>query len=191
MTKCTSPGQVDSACNGAEQCTNSSKGPVCFDSNKPDTGFTDPSSGTTPTPTPTPNPPSGGSCGSADESAVFDLLNQERAKVGAAALKCDLLAAKAARDYSQKMCDERFFSHYGPDGSTPGSRLTAAGDTFTAAGENIAAGYPTPQAVNTGWMNSSGHRANMLSTTYTRVGIGLVQCAGGVYPTYWTEDFVR
>jgi uncharacterized protein YkwD len=134
--------------------------------------------------------PPADSCGhNASELQVFTLLNAERAKSGLSALKCDAAAVKAARGYSQQMCDQGFFDHIGPDGSTPASRLKAAGAVFSAAGENIAWGYPTAQDVHDGWMGSSGHRANMLSTSWDRVGVGYVLCKGS--KAYWTENFLR
>jgi len=146
-------------------------------------------------PPPPPHPPDNGipkhpGCGhNTMEQQVFVLLNQERTSRGLAPLACDPAAVKAARDFSQRMCDQGFFSHYGPGGSTVSSRLKAAGAKFYAAGENIAKGYKTPQSVNSGWMNSSGHRKNMLSSYWDRVGIGYVLCKG--YKAYWTEDFLK
>lgn len=135
---------------------------------------------------PPPPPP----CGHTQmESQVFTMLNQERTNRGLSPLTCDPAAVKAARDFSQQMCDMGFFSHYGPGGTTVSSRLKAAGAKFYGAGENIAKGYKTPQSVTSGWMNSSGHRKNMLSTYWDRVGIGYVLCNGT--KAYWTEDFLR
>ena len=194
MTRCTTPG-ADAACNGGEVCTNSrSAGPVCFDASRPSSGYTDPAGSTSPPPSTPPappptQPPAGGACGSADESAVFTLLNQQRATQGLSALACDLKASAVARAYSQDMCDRNYFSHYSPEGLAPWDRLRAGGVSFTGAGENIAMGYPTPAAVHAGWMASAGHRQNMLTPSWLRVGIGLVRCHGGT--PYWTEDFMR
>lgn len=142
---------------------------------------------TPPAPDTGPPPPS---CGhNSMEDQVFKLLNQRRAQSGLQALACDAAAVRASRDFSQLMCDKKFFSHYGPGGSTVSSRLKAAGAQFSYAGENIAYGYSTPQKVHTGWMNSYGHRKNMLSKSWSRVGIGYVLCNGS--RAYWTEDFLN
>jgi uncharacterized protein YkwD len=135
-----------------------------------------------------PDTGSGTSCGqNAMELGVFVLLDQERANAGLSSLACDPAAVKAARDYSEAMCTQNFFSHTGLDGSTVITRLIAAGASFYTAGENIAKGYSTPQDVHDGWMSSPGHKANMMSTTWTRVGIGYWNCSG---TAYWTEDFL-
>ena len=67
--------------------------------------------------------------------------------------------------------------------------MTSFGIAYTAAGENIAAGQPDPKSVVTSWMNSPGHRANILSKSYTEIGVGFA--SGGTYGTYWTEDFIH
>jgi uncharacterized protein YkwD len=141
-------------------------------------------------PTPDSGPPPGSTCGhTAIEQQVFVLLNQARAQKGLQPYTCDPFAVQAARGHSQDMCDKKYFSHTGLDGSSPSSRLKAAGATFSYSGENIAWGYPTPQAVHNGWMGSWGHRKAMLSPTFQRVGIGHVLCNGKT--SYWTENFLQ
>jgi len=135
-----------------------------------------------------PAPP--GICGNSLETEVFNRVNQERTKQGLKTLNCDSIAAQVAHQYSQYMCNAGFFSHFGPDGSTPSSRLKAAGATFIGCGENIAAGQPTPQMVMQSWMNSSGHKANILSTKWSHIGVGYVSCSGGM-KHYWTQDFLK
>ncbi|MCA9665291.1 MAG: hypothetical protein KC503_06875 [Myxococcales bacterium] len=172
-------------------------------SNAPDAGAT-PDSGSTPPPqqqdsgTPPPPPPqqdSGtpppptGACGSPEESEVLVIVNQERAKQGLAPLACDLKASAVARKYSEYMCTAGFFSHTGADGSSPWDRLSAGGVDFRGAGENIAAGQTSPASVMNSWMNSSGHRANILGN-YTHIGIGYNNCGKG-YKHYWTQNFMR
>ena len=192
MERCATLG-ADKNCDGAEVCTQSSKqGRVCFAGSKPSGGYTDNSPGSSqykPMPANPGGSGSGGGCGSAAEDAVFKLLNQVRAQSGASAVKCDPAAAKVARAHSQDMCDKGYFSHTSPGGKKPWDRLKAAGVGFSSAGENIAKGYQTPSSVHTGWMNSSGHRKNMLSPSWTRVGIGMIKCNGGT--PYWTEVFLR
>ncbi|MCC6748002.1 MAG: hypothetical protein IT371_10115, partial [Deltaproteobacteria bacterium] len=125
-------------------------------------GTTPPGAPPPPAPSTPPSSSTPGSCGNAYETEVLKLVNEERAKQNLSALTCDAAAGKAARAYSQQMCDENFFSHTGPDGSTPASRLKAAGATYVGAGENIALGQPTPAQVMKSWMTSPGHRANIL-----------------------------
>ena len=119
---------------------------------------------------------------------MFDLLNKVRAQYGRGPLTCDAIGTQVARAHSQDMCDKGYFSHTSPGGSTPWSRLQAGGVQFSSAWENIAWGYASPQAVHNGWMNSSGHRQNMLGSSWTRVGIGYFNCNG---KAYWTEVFMR
>ena len=139
--------------------------------------------------TPPPGGGGAGACGNAEESQVFKLLNQARAKYGKGAVKCDTAGLKAARAHSQDMCNKGYFSHTSPTGTSAGTRLKAAGASFSSWGENIAKGYSSPQAVHNGWMNSSGHRKNMLNSSFTRAAIGLIRCNGST--PYWTEVFMR
>ena len=89
-----------------------------------------------------------------------------------------------ARYKSQDMLNNRYFSHNSPTYGTPFQMMKAFGLSFRTAGENIARGHATPQAVVNGWMNSSGHRANILNASYTQIGVGYV--AQG---NYWTQMF--
>ena len=90
-----------------------------------------------------------------------------------------------ARYKSQDMADNRYFSHTSPTYGTPFEMIRAFGLSYRTAGENIAYGQATPQAVVTAWMNSSGHRANILSSSYTQIGVGYA--AKG---RYWTQMFL-
>ena len=83
------------------------------------------------------------------------------------------------------MLDNSYFAHNSPTYGTPFQMMKAFGLSFRTAGENIAKGYATPQAVVNGWMNSSGHRANILNANYTQIGVGYV--AQG---SYWTQMFM-
>jgi uncharacterized protein YkwD len=114
-------------------------------------------------------------------------VNEERAKVGLPAYACDPLAGKVAHDYSQVMCDEHWFNHTGPDGSSPFDRMVAGGVGFKTAGENIAAGWPGPAQVMQAWMTSPGHRSNILGS-FAYLGVGYAKCGAGAY---WTQDFWR
>ena len=119
------------------------------------------------------------------EQEVIRLTNVERAKYGLAPLTEDWELSRVARYKSQDMHDRRYFDHTSPTYGTPFQMMKAFGLTYRSAGENIAMGYRTPQAVVTGWMNSSGHRANILNSSYTKIGVGYV--ADG---NYWTQQFI-
>lgn len=120
------------------------------------------------------------------EQEVIRLVNEIRAENGLNPLTYDWELARVARFKSQDMKDNRYFSHQSPTYGSPFQMIKAFGITFRSAGENIARGYPTPQAVVNGWMNSSGHRANILNASYTHIGVGYV--ASG---NYWTQMFIR
>ena len=130
-----------------------------------------------------------GTDGSQDAFAneVVRLVNEERAKAGLPALTVDRGAASAAQVRAKEI--ERSFSHTRPDGSSFNSALTEAGVNFRGAGENIAYGQNSPEKVMEGWMNSSGHRANILNSSYTSIGVGHYQNTSGV--NYWTQLFIR
>lgn len=84
------------------------------------------------------------------------------------------------------MATKNFFSHTGSNGSTVGKRVTAAGFSWSYVNENIAAGYTTTSAVISGWLASSGHCANMMTKSATRVGVGYAYNANATYKHYWT-----
>ena len=119
------------------------------------------------------------------EQEVIRLVNVERAKYGLKPLTEDWELSRVARYKSQDMHDRRYFDHNSPTYGTPFQMMKAFGLSYRSAGENIAMGYRTPQAVVTGWMNSSGHRANILNSSYTKIGVGYV--ADG---NYWTQHFI-
>ncbi len=119
------------------------------------------------------------------EQEVIRLTNIERAKYGLKPLTEDWELSRVARYKSQDMHDRRYFDHNSPTYGTPFQMMKSFGLTYRSAGENIAMGYRTPQAVVTGWMNSSGHRANILNSSYTKIGVGYV--ADG---NYWTQQFI-
>ena len=111
-------------------------------------------------------------------------MNVERAKYGLAALTEDASLTRTARMKSQDMHDNRYFDHNSPTYGSPFDLMKAQGIRYRTAGENIAMGYATPEAVVSAWMNSSGHRANILNASYTKIGVGYV--ANG---NYWTQHF--
>ena len=119
------------------------------------------------------------------ERQVASLVNVERAKYGLPALTLRADLCEKARIKSQDMHDSRYFSHTSPRYGSPFDMMKALGVTYSHAGENIAMGYASPDAVVRAWMNSAGHRANILSANFTAIGIGYVQSGG-----YWTQWFV-
>jgi Cysteine-rich secretory protein family len=125
-------------------------------------------------------------CASPIEAAELALTNQARREMGLGELRCDEGLARAARLHSQDMCDQDYFDHDSQDGRTFVDRINAQGVTWRTVGENIAWGYETPEAVHQGWMDSPGHRRNILNGSYGRIGIGHVECDGR---HYWTQDF--
>ena len=119
------------------------------------------------------------------ESEVIRLVNEVRRENGLKALTANWELSRVARYKSQDMLNKGYFSHTSPTYGTPFQMIKAFGLSFRTAGENIARGYPTPQAVVNGWMNSCGHRANILNASYTQIGVGYV--AQG---NYWTQMFI-
>jgi len=141
-------------------------------------------------------PPPTGQCGMGTfEEEVFKLVNVERAKGGLAPYACSAEAVKVSRAYSQLMCQKGFFSHTGPGGTTPSSRFQAAGVGYSSwVGENIAYGASTPAAVMKMWMSSSGHRAAIMSGSFTHIGVGYEPCDSGSGgwlsgKHYWVQNF--
>ena len=123
---------------------------------------------------------------SAYEQEVFDLVNQIRAERGLKPFVYNETLAQVARAHSQDMIDRDFFDHTNPDGDGPDDRVSAAGVRWSQVAENIAAGQRTPEEVVTSWMNSPGHRANILGSC-KELGVGLA--LGGSYGCYWTQCF--
>lgn len=131
------------------------------------------------------NIPSVDSSVTAYEQEVIRLVNEIRVENGLNVLTYDWELSRVARYKSQDMKDNRYFSHTSPVYGTPFEMIRNFGISYRSAGENIARGYATPRAVVNGWMNSSGHRANILNANYTRIGVGYV--SGG---HYWTQMFI-
>lgn len=125
------------------------------------------------------------------ESEVIDLVNVERAAEGLAPLNYDARLAAAARDHSEDMGLQDYFSHTSLDGRTVSERIEDAGYSWNTYGENIAAGQPTPEDVIDSWMSSQGHRANILNPNFCDIGVGYTYVADSFYRHYWTQDFGR
>lgn len=119
------------------------------------------------------------------EKEVIRLVNEIRVKNGLRELKYNWELCRVARYKSQDMKDNRYFSHTSPVYGSPFQMMKSFGITYRTAGENIAKGQTTPQMVVDAWMNSSGHRANILNASYTEIGVGYV--ASG---NYWTQMFI-
>lgn len=122
---------------------------------------------------------------SAYESEVIRLTNEARKQNGLAPLSTNWELSRVARYKSQDMVDKRYFSHTSPTYGSPFDMMKSFGISYRAAGENIAYGQRTPQEVVNAWMNSPGHRANILNASFTQIGVGYV--ASG---NYWTQMFI-
>ncbi|WP_433537451.1 CAP domain-containing protein [Micromonospora sp. CA-249363] len=122
---------------------------------------------------------------SAQAREVVDLVNAERAKAGCKALSIDDKLMTAAQRHSQDQADHSKMSHTGSDGSDTGVRLDRVGYAWRTYGENVAWNQKTPAAVMDAWMNSSGHRANILNCAFTEIGVGIASSNG----PYWTQVF--
>jgi len=117
------------------------------------------------------------------EQAACDLINRQRAAYGLAPLTISTDLSVKARIKSEDMKTNKYFSHNSPTYGSPFQMMKALGITYQSAGENIAMGYSTAEAVVKAWMNSESHRANILSDRYTSMGIGFVD-------GYWTQWFI-
>jgi uncharacterized YkwD family protein len=122
---------------------------------------------------------------SAYEQKVVDLTNQERSKNGLSALKVDLTLSKMGHEKSRDMSANGYFSHTSPTYGSPFDMMKKYGITYRSAGENIAMGQKTPEEVVNAWMNSAGHRANILNPNYNYIGVGYVSQGN-----YWTQEFI-
>jgi uncharacterized protein YkwD len=146
-----------------------------------------PSGATGATPSPARSSAGPASGNASYEDQVATLVNQERAKAGCKPLTVDSRLVTAARGHSQDMATRNYFDHNTPEGVTPWTRITNAGYRFSSAAENIASGQATPATVMTAWMNSPGHRANILNCNLRNIGVGLAYNAK--HTPYWTQDF--
>lgn len=120
---------------------------------------------------------------------VLKLVNQERSKQGLSALTLDEKLNNVAQVKSQDMRDKNYFDHNSPTYGSPFEMMQKFGVNYSYAGENIAAGQKSATEVMDAWMNSSGHRANILNKNYTKLGVGYVK--GGSYGTYWCQEFIK
>ena len=131
------------------------------------------------------NVPTETSSVTAYESEVVRLVNEKRAAQGLKPLTQDWQLSRVARYKSDDMRSLGYFSHTSPTYGSPFEMMRSFGISYRTAGENIAKGYKTPEAVVAGWMNSPGHRANILNPAYTHIGVGYVSSGN-----YWTQMFI-
>ena len=128
---------------------------------------------------------------------ALSLINAERAQHGCGPLTINPQLNKAAMRQSAAMAEQHFFDHKDPDGTTPGQRVRDTGYVFQMMGENIEAGTDTAEEAVKVWMNSPGHRANILTCAYKETGLALVDAPDDVpingqpmaYEYYWTQEF--
>lgn len=123
------------------------------------------------------------------EQEILKLVNAERSKAGVKPLTLNWELSRVAKFKSEDMRDNNYFSHTSPTYGSPFDMIKNFGISYSAAGENIAAGQKTADEVMKAWMNSSGHKANILSANYTQLGVG--KATGGSYGTYWTQMFIK
>lgn len=116
---------------------------------------------------------------------VVDLTNQERAKAGLKALQIDAKLTQSAQAKSQDMKDKNYFSHTSPTYGSPFDQMKSFGVTYRSAAENIAMGQRSAAEVVKAWMESPGHRANIMNPSYTHIGVGLSDSG-----YYWTQQFI-
>ncbi|PHG57795.1 CAP domain-containing protein [Bacillus toyonensis] len=119
------------------------------------------------------------------EQRVIELTNVERVKLGLPALQIETELSKVARIKSEDMQKNNYFDHTSPTYGSPFDMINKFGIFYTSAGENIAQGQPTPEEVVQAWMNSAGHRANILNNGFTHIGVGYVESGN-----YWTQQFI-
>lgn len=118
------------------------------------------------------------------EQEVVSLTNDERVSRGLEPLKVDAELSIVARDKSDDMRSGRYFAHNSPTYGSPFDMMESYGITYQTAGENIARGQRSPEEVVNGWMNSEGHRANILNPNFTHIGVGYIDQGN-----YWTQEF--
>ncbi|MFE7900831.1 CAP domain-containing protein [Streptomyces sp. NPDC057424] len=117
---------------------------------------------------------------------MLALVNKERAAAGCSPVTANDRLTRAADDYSDVMASSGVMSHTGPDGSTMTTRVEAAGYQWSTLGENIARGQADAASVMKSWMNSPGHRANILNCSFKELGVGVQFGDGG---PWWTQNF--
>ncbi|WP_051830846.1 MULTISPECIES: CAP domain-containing protein [Streptomyces] len=133
-----------------------------------------------------PATPVGGGASASYAQQVVDLVNAERAKAGCGPVSSEPRLASAAQSHSDDMADRNYFDHASPEGYHADHRIEATGYRWSTWGENIARGQKDPAAVMDAWMNSPGHRANILNCAFKQLGVGVRTGSGG---PWWTQVF--
>ena len=123
------------------------------------------------------------------ENKVVELVNRQRVNAGLIPLTVNWQLSRVARYKSDDMAIKGYFSHTSPTYGSPFKMMEDFGLRFSSAGENIAYGQTTPEQVMNAWMNSPGHKANILSPNFTEIGVGYSKNSSGV--CYWTQMFIR
>jgi uncharacterized protein YkwD len=123
------------------------------------------------------------------ETQLLKLTNLERQKRGLAPLKLSSQLSRSAQSHALDMATNNYFSHTGRNGSNIGDRAKANGYKYSWLGENIAAGLSTPEGTMKQWMNSAGHRANILNPKFTEIGFGYANMPNSRYQHYWVQVF--
>ena len=122
------------------------------------------------------------------QQQVLELVNKERSKNGLSPLTLDYSLSNVATKKSQDMINKNYFDHTSPTYGSPFDMMKQFGISYRSAGENIAKGQRTPQEVMNAWMNSAGHRANILNSSFTKLGVGIAKDSNGTL--YWTQMFI-
>ncbi len=122
---------------------------------------------------------------------VVELVNMERQKEGLHPLVADTLLMKGASAKSQDMVENQYFSHNSPKYGSPFDMMRTFGISYRNAGENIASGQTSPEAVVRAWMESPGHRANIMSSKFNKIGVGYAYTSAGSYHHFWTQWFTN
>ncbi len=122
------------------------------------------------------------------QKQVLNLVNAERTKRGLNALTLDAKLSNVATIKSQDMINKNYFDHNSPTYGSPFDMMKQFGISYRSAGENIAEGQRSPQEVMNAWMNSEGHRKNILNPNFTKLGVGVAKTSSGIL--YWTQMFI-
>lgn len=193
---CTPNSCLQTDCDDASCTQNSCKWDSCKDANsctptptpKPETPAPTPKP-EQPAPTPEPETPAPDQTFSEMQTQILNIVNKERAAQGLSALKLDEKLSKVATAKSQDMADLGYFSHTSPTYGSPFDMMKQFGVSYSTAGENIAKGQTTAEQVMRDWMNSEGHRANILNKNFEKLGVGIVKDASG--RVIWTQMFIK
>lgn len=121
------------------------------------------------------------------QQQVLELVNKERSKNGLSPLTLDYSLSNVATKKSQDMINKNYFDHTSPTYGSPFDMMNKFGISYRTAGENIAMGQTTPQQVMNSWMNSEGHRKNILNPNFTELGVGIASNGSSLY---WTQMFI-